>query len=107
MYSFITLTKTSLPATPEFGTCSDIIRVTSELKSAVTVEMVGFRGLLESAADRGKRGWRKRFFGMRPGWLPKKGNQLISFKLGHVELSTTYVVIKKRFDADINYEQWI
>ena len=41
MYSFITLTKTSLRATPEFGTCSDIIRVTSDLKSAVTVVMIG------------------------------------------------------------------
>lgn len=41
MYNFITLTKTSLRGSPEFGTCSDIIRVTSDLKSAVTLVTVG------------------------------------------------------------------
>ena len=68
-----TLTKTSLPATPEFGTCSDIIRVTSELKSAVTVEMVGFRGPIESAADRGKTGMAKTVFRYAAGLVTEKG----------------------------------
>jgi hypothetical protein len=62
MYSFITLTKTNLRATPEFGTCSDIVRVTSDLKSAVTVVMVGFSGPFESAAERGKAGMTKTVF---------------------------------------------
>lgn len=62
MYSFITLTKTSLRATTEFGTCSDIIRVTSDLKGAVTVVMVGFSGPVESAKERGKAGMTKTVF---------------------------------------------
>lgn len=62
MYSFITLTKTNLRATPEFGTCSDIIRVTSDLKSAVTVVTVGFSGPFESAEAGRKAGMTKTVF---------------------------------------------
>ena len=40
-YTFNTLTKTSMRATPEFETCSDIIRVKSTLKDSVTVVMNG------------------------------------------------------------------
>ena len=62
MYRFITLTKTSMRATSEFGTCSDIIRVTSDLKSAVTVVMAGFSGPFESAEARRKAGMTKTVF---------------------------------------------
>jgi hypothetical protein len=73
MYSVITLTKTSLRANPEFGTCSDIIRATSDLKSSVTVVMVGFSGPFESAAERGKAGMTKTVFRYANGQLTRLG----------------------------------
>ena len=62
MYTFVTLSKTSLRATPEFGTCSDIIRITSDLKGSVTVVMVGFSGPFGAAAERRKAGMTKTVF---------------------------------------------
>ena len=76
MYSFITLTKTSLRATPEFGTCSDIIRITSDLKTSVTVVMVGFSGPFESAAGRGKAGMTKTVFRYSNGQMTRDGMNL-------------------------------
>ena len=72
MYSFITLTKINLRATPEFGTCSDIIRVTSDLKSAVTVVIVGFSGPFESPAERRKAGITKTVFRYANGQITKQ-----------------------------------
>ena len=44
LYIFVTVAATGLRATPEFGTCSDFIRVTSDLKNSVTVVMAGSDG---------------------------------------------------------------
>lgn len=41
LYRFITVSKADPRTTPEFGTCSDIIYPTSDLKTSVTVVMVG------------------------------------------------------------------
>ena len=43
-YHFITISKTGLRATPEFGTCSDIIYPTNDSKTSVTVVMLGIGG---------------------------------------------------------------
>lgn len=73
MYSFITLTKTNLRATPEFGTCSDIIRVTNDLKGSVTVVMVGFSGPFESPKEQGKAGTTKTVFRYWNGQITQLG----------------------------------
>ena len=54
LYTFITITATSIRATPEFGTCSNIINLTSDLKNSVTVVMNGFMGPFESTAAKRK-----------------------------------------------------
>lgn len=48
LYLFVTINATSIRPTPEFGTCSDIINPTSDMKSSVTVVMNGFMGQFES-----------------------------------------------------------
>jgi hypothetical protein len=44
LYRFITISAAGLQVTPEFGTCSDIIYPTSDLKARITVAMVGEKG---------------------------------------------------------------
>ena len=73
MYSFITLTKTNLRAVPEFGTCSDIIRVTSDLKSAVTVVMVSFRETFAPTAESGEARFTKTVFRYSNGQMTRNG----------------------------------
>jgi len=50
LYRFVRINGSGLHATSEFGTCSDIIYPTSDLKESVTVAVVGFAGSGESAA---------------------------------------------------------
>lgn len=54
LYRFVTINAAGLRATPEFGTCSDIIYPTSDLKDSVMVAMVGFSGPFEPAAEQRK-----------------------------------------------------
>ena len=44
LYRFVTINAAGLRTTPEFGTCSDIIYPTSDLKEGVMVAMVGIAG---------------------------------------------------------------
>lgn len=61
-YIFITISTVGVRATPEFGTCSDIIRVTSDLKKSVTVVMVGATEPFEPRAAQRKAGMEKTVF---------------------------------------------
>ena len=54
LYVFITINAAGVRATSEFGTCSDIIRVTSDLKNSVTVVMIGTTGPFEPRAAKRK-----------------------------------------------------
>lgn len=72
-YTFVTINATGVRATPEFGTCSDIIRATSDLKSSVTVVMVNFSGPFEPAADRKKAEMTKSVFKVLDGALSSNG----------------------------------
>ena len=73
MYRFITLTKINLRAMPEFGTCSDIIRVTSDLKSAVTVVMVSSSGTFALPAESSKAKFTKTVFRYSNGQITRNG----------------------------------
>lgn len=61
-YIFITISTAGVRATPEFGTCSDIIHVTSDLKNSVKVVMIGTTGPFEPSAARRKAGMSKAVF---------------------------------------------
>lgn len=51
LYTFVTISAAGVRATPEFGTCSDIIYPTSDLKTGVTVVMVGFTRFSSTVAQ--------------------------------------------------------
>ncbi len=54
LFTFVTVNAAGLKATPEFGTCSDIIYPTSDLKDSVTVAMVGSSGPFEPTFEKQK-----------------------------------------------------
>lgn len=66
-YIFITISTAGVRATPELGTCSDTIRVTSDLKSSVTVVMVGSKGPFEANVTKRKAWMTKTVFRYRNG----------------------------------------
>lgn len=73
LYRFVTINAAGLRATPEFGTCSDIIYPTSDLKESLMVAMVGFAGSEESAAAQKKAGMTKTVYTYRHGQVLENG----------------------------------
>lgn len=74
LFHFITVNATGLRATPEFGTCSDIIYPTFNEKTGVTVAMVGFSGSSEPAAEQRKTAMTKTIYRLQPnGQLTENG----------------------------------
>ena len=68
-YTFVTINAAGVRATPEFGTCSDIIRATSDLKSSVTVVMTGSTRPFNPSASQRKAGMEKTVFTYASGVL--------------------------------------
>ena len=66
LFRFITVSATGLRATPEFGTCSEIIYPTFNEKTGVTVVMVGFLGSSEPAAQQRKAVMTKTIYRLQP-----------------------------------------
>ena len=74
LFRFITVSATGLRATPEFGTCSEIIYPTFNEKTGVTVAMVGFSGSSEPAAEQRKAAMTKTIYRLQPnGQLTENG----------------------------------
>ena len=76
LYRFVTINAAGLRATPEFGTCSDIIYPTSDSKESVTVAMVGFSGPFEPLAAQQKAGMTKTVYKYLNGQLFENGKLL-------------------------------
>lgn len=51
LYTFVTISAAGLRTTPEFGTCSEVIYPSSDLKNTVTVAMAGFAGPFLSSLE--------------------------------------------------------
>ena len=74
LYRLVTINGAGLRATPEFGTCSDIIYPTFNEKTGVTVAMVGFSGSSEPAAEQRKTAMTKTIYRLQPnGQLTENG----------------------------------
>lgn len=74
LFRFITVNAAGLRATPEFGSCSDIIYPTWDAKTgAVTVTMNGFRGPFEPEADKQKAYMTKTVFRFVNGQVMENG----------------------------------
>lgn len=73
LYRFVTINAAGLRATPEFGTCSDIIYPTSDLKESVMVAVVGLAGGGESAAVQKKAEMTKTVYTYRNGQVFENG----------------------------------
>ena len=74
LFRFITVSATGLRATPEFGSCSDIIYPTLDSKTGtVTVAMNGFRGPFEAEADKQKAYMSKTVFRFAKGQVTENG----------------------------------
>ena len=77
LFRFITVSATGLRATPEFGTCSEIIYPTFNEKTGVTVAMVGFSGSSEPAAEQRKAAMTKTIYRLQPnGQLTENGKPI-------------------------------
>ena len=76
LYVFITISTAGVRATPEFGTCSDIIRVTSDLKNSVTLVMNGFTGPFEANAATRKAWMTKTVFKFSNGQIEDHSNSI-------------------------------
>ena len=74
-FRFINIGSGSLRASPEFGTCSDIIYPTFDPKTGATVAMVGFSGPFEPAAAQRKAAMTKTVYRWNAqGQLSSNGN---------------------------------
>ena len=73
LYRFVTINAAGLRTTPEFGTCSDIIYPTSDLKESVVVAMPGFMGPFESAVAQQKAAMTKSVYTYRNGQVLENG----------------------------------
>ena len=74
LFNFITVSATGLRATPEFGTCSDIIYPTWDSKTGtVTIATNGFRGPFEPEADKQKAYMTKTVFRFAKGQVTENG----------------------------------
>ena len=74
LFRFITVSAAGLRATPEFGTCSEIIYPTVEFKTGtVTVAMNGFMGPANSAAEKSKAYMTKTVFRFAKGQVTENG----------------------------------
>lgn len=74
LFHFITVNATGLRATPEFGTCSDIIYPSMDTKTAtVTITTNGFQGPFQSEAEKRKAYMTKTVFRFANGRLTENG----------------------------------
>ena len=74
LFRFITVSAAGLRATPEFGTCSDIIYPSLNLEAGeITVAMNGFLGPFESEADKQKAYMTKTVFRFANGRVMENG----------------------------------
>ena len=74
LFRFISVSATGLRATPEFGTCSDIIYPTMDAKTAtVTIAANGFRGPFEPEAEKQKAYMTKTVFRFANGRVTENG----------------------------------
>lgn len=76
LYRFVTINAAGLRATPEFGTCSEIIYPTSDLKESVTVAMPGFRGPFNPVAEQQKMRMTKTVYTYRNGQVWENGKPI-------------------------------
>ena len=73
-FQFVSVSPSELRASPEFGTCSDIIYPSFDSKAGVSVSMIGFQGPYEPAAARRKAAMTKTIYEWNPvGQLIKNG----------------------------------
>jgi hypothetical protein len=76
LYRFITVGPhgiADITATPEFGTCSDLIYPASDGKGSITVAMPGFAGTGESRAVQNKAGMTKTVYRYQGGKVSENG----------------------------------
>ena len=66
LFRVVYINPTGLRASPEFGTCSDIIYPRFDPKTGVTVSMIGFQGPFESAAAQRKAAMSKTVYRWTP-----------------------------------------
>ena len=76
LYRLVTINGAGLRATPEFGTCSEIIYPTSDLKESVTVAMPGFRGPFNPVAEQQKMRMTKTVYTYRNGQVSENGKPI-------------------------------
>lgn len=77
LFHFITVNAAGLRATPEFGTCSDIIYPSLDEKTAtVTVAMPGFMGPAQSEAEQQKAHMTKTVFRFVNGRVTENGKRV-------------------------------
>ena len=72
-YRFLTISAKGINATPEFGTCSDIIYPVSDLKTNITVSMIGYMGEGEPKAAQKKAAMTKYVYRFANGIVTENG----------------------------------
>ena len=76
LYRFVTINAAGLRTTPEFGTCSDIIYPTSDLKEGVMVAMVGIAGKIAFSEANDKTALKTVFYKYLNGQIFENGKPI-------------------------------
>lgn len=76
LYRFITVSASGITATPEFGTCSDLIYPTSDGKTSITVTMPGAAGAGESKGTQNRATLTKFVYRYQGGQVTENGKSV-------------------------------